>query len=67
VLITKPKILFLEEPVDKLDKLTAGKVIDMLTDKSNPWTLVVISKSKYWKEKCNKIITLDKGQIKSIK
>ena len=67
VLITKPKILFLEEPVDKLDKLTAGKVIDMLTDKSNPWTLVVISKSKYWKDKCNKIITLDKGQIKSIK
>ena len=67
VLITKPKILFLEEPVDKLDKLTAGKVIDILTDKSNPWTLVVISKSKYWKDKCNKIITLDKGQIKSIK
>jgi len=67
VLITKPKILFLEEPVDKLDKYTAGRVIDMLTDKSNPWTLVVVSKSKYWKEKCNQIITLEKGQIKSIK
>jgi ABC-type bacteriocin/lantibiotic exporter with double-glycine peptidase domain len=67
VLISKPKILFLEEPVNKLDKYTAGKVIDLLTDKSNPWTLVVISKSNYWKDKCNKIITLDKGQIKSIK
>ncbi|WP_339838208.1 ABC transporter ATP-binding protein [uncultured Flavobacterium sp.] len=67
VLITKPKILFLEEPVNKLDKLTAGKVIDMLTDKSNPWTLVVISKNSYWKDKCNKIITLDNGKIKSIK
>ncbi|MFT7250413.1 MAG: ABC-type bacteriocin/lantibiotic exporter with double-glycine peptidase domain [Flavobacterium sp.] len=67
VLITKPKILFLEEPVNKLDKLTAGKVIEMLTDTSNPWTLVVISKNSYWKDKCNKIITLDKGQIKSIK
>lgn len=66
VLIAKPKILFLEEPVDKLDKKTAGKVIDMLTDASQPWTLVVISKSKYWKEKCNKIITLEKGKIKSI-
>lgn len=66
VLVAKPKILFLEEPVDKLDKQTAGKVIDMLTDPSQPWTLVVISKSKYWKEKCNKIITLEKGQIKSI-
>jgi ABC-type bacteriocin/lantibiotic exporter with double-glycine peptidase domain len=67
VLISKPKILFLEEPVNKLDKYTAEKVIDMLTDKSNPWTLVVISKSNYWKDKCNKILTLDKGQIKSIK
>lgn len=67
VLITKPKVLFLEEPVDKLDKQTAGKVIDMLTDASSPWTLVVVSKSKYWKEKCNKIITLEKGKIQSIK
>lgn len=67
VLITKPKVLFLEEPVDKLDKQTAGKVIDMLTDTSSPWTLVVVSKSKYWKEKCNKIITLEKGKIQSIK
>jgi hypothetical protein len=25
------KFPFLEEPVDKLDKLTAGKVIDILT------------------------------------
>lgn len=66
VLVAKPKILFLEEPVDKLDKKTAGKVIDMLTDSSQPWTLVVISKSKYWKEKCNKIVTLEKGKIKSI-
>lgn len=66
VLIAKPKLLFLEEPVDKLDKKTAGKVIDMLTDAAQPWTLVVISKSKYWKEKCNKIITLEKGKIKSI-
>jgi ABC-type bacteriocin/lantibiotic exporter with double-glycine peptidase domain len=67
VLIAKPKLLFLEEPADKLDKFTAGRIIDMLTDKSNPWTLVVISKSSYWKDKCNKIITLEKGEIKSIK
>jgi ABC-type bacteriocin/lantibiotic exporter with double-glycine peptidase domain len=67
VLIAKPKLLFLEEPADKLDKFTAGRIIDMLTDKSNPWTLVVISKSSYWKDKCNKIITLEKGEIKFIK
>lgn len=67
VLVTKPKLLFLEEPVDKIDKITAEKIIDMLTDISKPWTLVVISNNNYWKDKCNQKITLEKGQIKSIK
>jgi ABC-type bacteriocin/lantibiotic exporter with double-glycine peptidase domain len=65
--ITKPKIIFLEEPVEKLDKYAAGEIIDWLTAPEQPWTLVVIAKGNYWKEKCSRIITLDKGQIKSIK
>lgn len=66
-LITKPKLLFLEEPVEKLDKYNAGEIIDFLTAPENPWTLVVIAKGSYWKEKCNKIITLENNTIKSIK
>ncbi|WP_320815364.1 peptidase domain-containing ABC transporter [Flavobacterium sp.] len=66
-LITKPKLLFLEEPVEKLDKYTAGEIIDFLTAPENPWTLVVIAKGNYWKEKCTKIITLENNTIKSIK
>lgn len=65
--ITKPKILFFEEPVDKLDKYAAGEIIEWLTDPEQPWTLVVIAKANYWKEKCTKIITVEKGKIKSIK
>jgi len=65
--ITKPKILFFEEPVDKLDKYTAGEIIDWLTDPEQPWTLVVVAKASYWKEKCTKIITIEEGKIKSIK
>ena len=65
-LITNPKILFLEEPVDKLDKNSAGEIIDFLTDPKNPWTLVVIAKGNYWKEKCTKIVTLENNTIKSI-
>ena len=64
--ITKPKLLFLEEPVEKLDKYAAGEIIDWLTAPHQPWTLVVIAKASYWKEKCSRIITLENGQIKSI-
>lgn len=66
-IITKPKLLFLEEPVEKLDKYAAGEIIDWLTDPAQPWTLVVIAKGNYWKEKATRIVTLDNGQIKSIK
>ena len=66
-IITKPKLLFLEEPVEKLDKYAAGEIIDWLTDPSQPWTLVVIAKGNYWKEKSTRIVTLENGQIKSIK
>ncbi|WP_430400100.1 peptidase domain-containing ABC transporter [Flavobacterium sp.] len=66
-LITKPKLLFLEEPVEKLDKYSAGEIIDFLTAPENPWTLVVIAKGNYWKERCTKITTLENNTIKSIK
>jgi ABC-type bacteriocin/lantibiotic exporter with double-glycine peptidase domain len=66
-LITKPKLLFLEEPVEKLDKFSAGEIIDFLTAPENPWTLVVIAKGNYWKEKCTKTATLENNTIKSIK
>lgn len=66
-LINKPKLLFLEEPVEKLDKYSAGEIIDYLTAPENPWTLMVIAKGNYWKQKCNRIVTLENSQIKSIK
>jgi ABC-type bacteriocin/lantibiotic exporter with double-glycine peptidase domain len=66
-IITKPKILFLEEPVEKLDKQTAGEIIDFLTSTENDWTLIVIAKGNYWKDKCTKTITLENNKIKSIK
>ncbi|WP_338409786.1 ATP-binding cassette domain-containing protein [uncultured Flavobacterium sp.] len=65
-IILKPTLLFLEEPVDSLDKDSAEDIIDILTAPENPWTLVVIAKGNYWKKKCTKVITLKKGQIKSI-
>lgn len=66
-IISNPKILFLEEPVEKLDKYAAGEIINFLTSPENPWTLVVIAKGNYWKEKCTKIVTLENNKIKSIK
>ncbi|MFC4817865.1 peptidase domain-containing ABC transporter [Flavobacterium sp. GCM10023249] len=60
-IINKPKVLFLEEPVDKSDNTTAKEIIDFLTSPNNQWTLIVIAKDSYWEEKCNRTISLDES------
>ena len=62
-IISKPKVLFFEEALDKMDTEIAKEVIDFLTNKKNKWTLIVASKNKYWKEKCTRTITMEEGKI----
>lgn len=62
-IISKPKVLFFEEALDKMDTKIAQEIIDFLTDKENKWTLIVASKNKYWKEKCTRTITMEEGKI----
>ncbi|WP_299123853.1 ATP-binding cassette domain-containing protein [uncultured Tenacibaculum sp.] len=62
-IISKPKLLILEDPLDQLEKEEAQKIIDYITDKSKPWGLIIVSSNDAWKKKCNKQITLVKGVI----
>ena len=62
-IISKPKVLFFEEALDKMDTNIAQEIIDFLTAKENKWTLIVASKNKYWKQKCTRTITMHDGKI----
>jgi len=62
-IINKPKILFYEDALDKMDDDDANEVIDFITAAENKWTLIVSSKKDYWKEKCNRKITMKEGKI----
>ena len=62
-IINKPKILFYEDALDKMDDDDANEVIDFITSAENKWTLIVSSKKDYWKEKCNRKITMKEGKI----
>lgn len=62
-IVSKPKILFLEEPFDKMDKETANEMIEFLTNATQKWAIVITSKNDYWQEKCNRIIQMKKGKI----
>jgi ABC-type lipoprotein export system ATPase subunit len=61
-IISRPKILFYEDPTDNMDDKVANEIIDFITAKEQ-WTIIVSSKNQYWKSKCNRNITLKNGQI----
>ena len=62
-IVNKPKILFYEDALDRMDADVAKEIIDFLTSSENKWTLIVSSKNPYWKEKCTRKITMEEGKI----
>lgn len=66
-IIKTPKLMILEDPLDQFNLEETIEIINYLTDVNKSWSLIVVSSKKSWKNKCNQIITLEKGAIKSIK
>ena len=62
-IVTKPKILFYEDPLDRMDDAVAEQIIDFITSDKNNWTVIVSSKNEYWKQKCNRKIVMKDGKI----
>lgn len=62
-IINKPKIIFYEDALEKMDYDVAREIIDFLTSDANQWTLIVSSKNEYWKKKCTRLITIEHGKI----
>ncbi|WP_162127175.1 peptidase domain-containing ABC transporter [Flavobacterium phycosphaerae] len=62
-IINKPKILFYEDALDKMDDDAANEIIDFITSDENKWTVIVSSKKEYWRQKCTRIITMQEGKI----
>ncbi|TYA92320.1 peptidase domain-containing ABC transporter [Seonamhaeicola marinus] len=61
-IIKEPKVLLLEDPLDRFNQVEMKSIINYLTDENQPWALVVVSTSKNWREKCNQHILLKKGK-----
>ena len=66
-ILKDPKVLILEDALDRFNREETKSIVDYLSHKDRPWALVVVSFSSVWTNKCNEIITLEKGKIKSKK
>jgi len=60
IIISKRKLLLLEDPLQFLEVSEKRRIIDYLMDENRDWTLIVVSDFYYWKEKSTQIIELKK-------
>ena len=67
ILVTKPKLLLIEDPLDNLDRADRKKVLNFLTDRKNDWTLVAISNDKYLARQCDQVFIMENGEINNQK
>lgn len=61
--VRKPKMLILKDPLDQFDSEEANRIMDFLTDKSNGWSLLVVSQNPEWTTRCSRTITLEDGKL----
>jgi ABC-type bacteriocin/lantibiotic exporter with double-glycine peptidase domain len=65
-IINEPRLLFLENPLDKIDEENSKEILEYLCEEQQPWTLVVVSKNNYWEKICKQKIVLEKGTLKAV-
>ena len=58
-----PKILILEDPLDHFSPKESKRLIDFLTHKDRPWSLIVVSDNPYWEKHCHQAIVLERGKL----
>ncbi len=61
-IVKRPRLLILKDPLDHFDRDEARRIMDFLTDSSNPWALIVVSHNTDWKSRCGRIITMTNGR-----
>ncbi|MGB5318870.1 peptidase domain-containing ABC transporter, partial [Eudoraea sp.] len=64
-IVKRPSMIILKDPLDHFNPNETKQIMDFLSDRTNPWALVVVSQNSMWEQKCNTIITMENGRIKN--
>jgi putative ABC transport system ATP-binding protein len=63
--VTRPSVLFADEPTGNLDTATGGRVIELLFDlnSANGTTLVLVTHDREIAGRCSRVIEMDAGRL----
>ncbi|CAH9017685.1 ABC transporter ATP-binding protein [Candidatus Nitrosacidococcus sp. I8] len=63
--VSRPKILFADEPTGNLDNKTSNKISDLLFEMKKTYgtTLVLVTHDKSLAKRCNRTLTLEEGRL----
>jgi ATP-binding cassette subfamily B protein len=62
-LLTKPRLLLLEDCWSSLEKVEQEKMVKNLTDPKHEFTLIAVTNDENFARNCNKVILLEEGKI----
>jgi ABC-type bacteriocin/lantibiotic exporter with double-glycine peptidase domain len=62
-IVHRPRLLAMEELLAKFERKERENIIELLTDKNQKWTLVVVSNDAALAEKCDRVFVMKDGEI----
>jgi len=62
-LLTQPKLMLYTDALREIERNERLRIIDLLTDSSNNWTLLVLSNEPEFMGACDRVIVMNEGEI----
>lgn len=62
-----PKMVVMDSVLEGLDQTDKKRIYELITEKSNNWTLIMVSDDEEVLRKCDKVIYLDCGEVVDVK
>jgi len=66
-IVHKPRLLLLKDPLEHFEAADAAAIINYLTDKNKPWSIIVATNNPLWKKHAVRTLKLEKGTLKTDK
>ncbi|WMX14522.1 MULTISPECIES: peptidase domain-containing ABC transporter [unclassified Aureispira] len=62
-IVDMPKLVVTEPLLYSMSSDDTKRIIEILTNKENPWTLIAVSRSAKMARACDRVVVMDQGQI----